>query len=68
MTKPVVVRTPEDVIERLKKMVDWAQTYPSDPSGFTEIKRILRMELPQAIDEYVLAQAEVAVGKSNQRT
>ena len=67
LKKPVTVRTPEDVIDRVVKLIEWAQMYP-DPFNFADIKRILRSELPQAIDEYVLAQAEVAVGKSNQRT
>ncbi len=67
LKKPVVVRTPEDVINRLSSLVDWAQMYPSDTGTFAEIKRILRIELPQAVDQYALAQAEVVIGKDNQR-
>ena len=67
LKKPVVVRTPEDVINRLTSLVDWAQMYPNDTSTFAEIKRILRNELPQAVDQYALAQAEVGIGKDHQR-
>ncbi len=65
VTKPVVIRTPDDVIEHLVKLIDWAQMYPGDPYQYIELKRILRVELIQAIDQYALAQAEVAVGKGN---
>jgi len=57
MTNPPLARTVAGDLDRVLaytlSMVDWAQMYNTDPDSFDLLRRLLEVDLPDAIEDAV---------------